>query len=34
VTPKAFRLRKRLLSMDERKRDQKRREMALQSESV
>jgi GTP-binding protein len=34
VTPKAFRLRKRLLSMDERKRDQKRREMAMQSESV
>jgi GTP-binding protein len=34
VTPKAYRLRKRLLSMDERKRDQKRREMALQSESV
>lgn len=34
VTPKAFRLRKRLLSMDERKRDQKRREMALQAESV
>ena len=34
VTPKAYRLRKRLLSMDERKRDQKRREMALQAESV
>jgi GTP-binding protein len=34
VTPKAYRLRKRLLSMDERKRDQKRREMALQSESA
>jgi GTP-binding protein len=34
VTPKAFRLRKRLLSMDERKRDQKRREMAIQSDSV
>jgi GTP-binding protein len=34
VTPKAYRLRKRLLSLDERKRDQKRREMALQTESV
>ncbi|MEY2845142.1 MAG: hypothetical protein RL076_688 [Chloroflexota bacterium] len=29
VTPKAYRLRKRLLTLDERKRDQKRREMAL-----
>jgi len=29
VTPKSFRLRKKLLSMDERKREQKRREMAL-----
>jgi GTP-binding protein len=29
VTPKTFRLRKKLLSMDERKREQKRREMAL-----
>jgi len=34
VTPKAYRLRKRLLSLEERKRDQKRREMALQTESV
>jgi GTP-binding protein len=34
VTPKAYRLRKRLLSLDERKRDQKRREMALQIEPV
>jgi GTP-binding protein len=29
VTPKSFRLRKRLLSLDERKREQKRRDMAL-----
>jgi GTP-binding protein len=29
VTPKSYRLRKRLLSMDERKREQKRRDMAL-----
>jgi GTP-binding protein len=29
VTPKSYRLRKRLLSLDERKREQKRREMAL-----
>ena len=29
VTPKSFRLRKRLLSTDERKREQKRRELAL-----
>jgi GTP-binding protein len=29
VTPKSYRLRKKLLSMDERKREQKRREMAL-----
>jgi GTP-binding protein len=31
VTPKNYRLRKKFLSMDERKRDQKRREMAMQS---
>ncbi|GAB4125956.1 MAG: translational GTPase TypA [Roseiflexaceae bacterium] len=30
VTPKSFRLRKKILTLDERKRDQKRREMALQ----
>jgi GTP-binding protein len=31
VTPKSFRLRKRLLALDERKREQKRRDMALQN---
>ncbi|MFL5804419.1 MAG: translational GTPase TypA, partial [Roseiflexaceae bacterium] len=29
VTPKSFRLRKKLLAMDERKREQKRRDLAL-----
>ena len=33
VTPKGFRLRKKLLSLDERKRAQKRREMALAGEA-
>ncbi len=33
VTPKGFRLRKKLLSADDRKRDQKRRDMALAGES-
>jgi GTP-binding protein len=31
VTPKSFRLRKKLLSIDDRKREQKRRDMALQN---
>jgi GTP-binding protein len=32
VTPKNYRLRKRLLNQEERKRDQKRREMAMQND--
>ena len=31
VTPKNYRLRKKLLNQEERKRDQKRREMAMQA---
>ena len=30
VTPKSFRLRKKILSIDDRKRDQKRKDMAMQ----
>jgi GTP-binding protein len=33
ITPKSFRIRKKLLSLDDRKRDQKRRDMALQGVS-